>query len=48
MTWDDETEDIIVMAIVKEITGQVKKQMEQTQALRDALAQAEYSYSSCC
>ncbi len=43
MTWDDETEDIIVMAIVKEITGQVKKQMEQTQALRDALAQARHA-----
>ena len=43
MTWDDETEDLMVMAILKEITGQVKKQMEQTQALRDALAQAQHA-----
>ena len=43
MTWDDETEDIMVMVILKEITGQVKKQMEQTQTLRDALAQAQHA-----
>ena len=34
MTWDDDTGDIMVMVVAKEITGQVKKQMEQTQALR--------------
>jgi len=43
MTWDDETEDIMVMVIMKEITSRVKKQMEQTQALRDALAQAQHA-----
>lgn len=37
MTQDYETEDIMVMVVSKEITEQVQKQREQTQALQDAL-----------
>lgn len=43
MTWDDGTGDIMVMVVTKEITGQVKKQREQTQALQDALLQAQHA-----
>ena len=43
MTWDDDTGDIMVMVVAKEITGQVKKQMEQTQALQDALLEAQHA-----
>ncbi len=43
MTWDDDTGDIMVMVVTKEITGQVKKQREQTQALQDALMQAQHA-----
>lgn len=43
MTWDDDTGDIMVMVVSKEITGQVKKQMEQTQALQDALMEAQHA-----
>lgn len=43
MTWDDDTGDIMVMVVTKEITGQVKKQLEQTQALQDALMQAQHA-----
>lgn len=43
MTWDDATGDIMVMVVTKEITGQVKKQKEQTQALQDALMQAQHA-----
>lgn len=43
MTEDDTTHDIMAMVIVKEITGQVKKQREQMQALQDALMQAQHA-----
>ena len=43
MTWDDDTGDIMVMVVTKEITGQVKRQMEQTQALQDALLEAQHA-----
>ena len=43
MTRDDITSDIMVMVVVKEITGQVKRQMEQTQALQDALMEAQHA-----
>lgn len=43
MTRDDETGDIVVMAVLKEITEQVQKQREQTQALQDALLQAQHA-----
>ena len=40
MTRDENTNDIMVMVISKDITEQVKQQREQTQALQDALMQA--------
>ncbi len=43
MTRDSGTDDIMVMVVIKEITGSVKKQMEQTQALQDALMQAQHA-----
>lgn len=43
MTRDYDTNDIIVMVVSKEITEQVKKQREQTQALQDALLQAQHA-----
>lgn len=43
MTKDTDTEDIMVMVVTKEITGAVKKQKEQTQALQDALSQAQHA-----
>ena len=43
MTRDTDTEDIMVMVVTKEITGAVKKQKEQTQALQDALSQAQHA-----
>ena len=41
MTRDDDTGDIMVMVVSKDITFQVRKQREQTQALQDALMQAQ-------
>ena len=41
MTRDDGTGDIMVMVVSKDITEQVRKQREQTQALQDALMQAQ-------
>ncbi len=41
MTQDDTTGDIMVMVLSKDITSQVQKQREQTQALQDALIQAQ-------
>lgn len=41
MTSDDDTNDVMAMVIIKEITGQVLKQREQMQALQDALMQAQ-------
>jgi len=43
MTRDDETRDILVMVVMKEITESVRKQKEQTQALQDALMQAQHA-----
>ncbi len=43
MTQDDSSGDIIVMVVTKDITEQVKKQMEQTQALQEALMQAQHA-----
>ena len=43
MTKDDQNGDIMVMVIAKEITESVRKQKEQTQALQDALMQAQHA-----
>ena len=43
MTRDNDTDDIMVMVVSKEITEQVRKQREQTQALQDALMQAQHA-----
>ncbi len=43
MTRDDITDDILVMVVTKEITESVRKQKEQTQALQDALMQAQHA-----
>lgn len=43
MTRDENTGDIMVMAVSKDITAQVRKQHEQTQALQDALMQAQHA-----
>lgn len=41
MTCDEDTGDLIAMVVSKDITEQVRKQREQTQALQDALMQAQ-------
>ena len=43
MTRDEETGDIMVMALSKDITEPVRKQKEQTRALQDALIQAQHA-----
>ncbi len=43
MTQDNDTGDIMVMAVSKEITEQVRRQREQTKALQDALMQAQHA-----
>ena len=43
MTRDRDTKDVMVMVIMKDITPQVKRQREQTQALQEALLQAQHS-----
>ena len=43
MTRDDSTGDIMVMVVSKDITEQVREQREQTQALQDALMQAQHA-----
>lgn len=43
MTQDDDTQDIMVMVVIKNITEQVKKQKEQTLALKEALMQAQHA-----
>ncbi len=43
MTKDYDTDDIMVMVVGKEISDSVRKQMEQTQALQDALMQAQHA-----
>ncbi|MCM1308006.1 MAG: response regulator [Butyrivibrio sp.] len=46
MTRDDNTRDIMVMVVSRDITAQVRKQREQTQALQDALMQAQHANSA--
>ncbi|MCM1159034.1 MAG: response regulator [Bacteroidales bacterium] len=46
MTRDEQTEDIMVMVVSRDITAQVQKQREQTQALQDALMQAQHANSA--
>lgn len=43
MTKDENTNDIMVMVVSKDITAQVQKQREQTQALQEALMQAQHA-----
>ncbi len=43
MTRDYDTNDIMVMVVAKDITESVKAQREQTQALQDALMQAQHA-----
>lgn len=43
MTKDRDTNDIMVMVVSKDVTTQVQKQREQTQALQDALIQAQHA-----
>ncbi len=43
MTQDEDTGDVIAMVVSKDITEQVRKQREQTQALQDALMQAQHA-----
>ncbi len=43
MTRDEDTGDLIAMVVSKDITEQVRKQREQTQALQDALMQAQHA-----
>ncbi|MCM1430715.1 MAG: response regulator [Muribaculaceae bacterium] len=46
MTHDEQTGDIMVMVVSRDITVQVQKQREQTQALQDALLQAQHANSA--
>ena len=46
MTRDDRSGDIMVMVVSKDITAQVQKQREQTQALQEALLQAQHANSA--
>lgn len=43
MTCDEDTGDLIAMVVSRDITEQVRKQREQTQALQDALMQAQHA-----
>ena len=43
MTKDDDTGDIMVMGVTRDITSNVIKQREQTKALQEALAQAQHA-----
>ncbi len=43
MTRDDDTGDIMAMCVTKEITESVRRQKEQTEALQDALMQAQHA-----
>ncbi|MDE6433491.1 MAG: response regulator [Lachnospiraceae bacterium] len=43
MTRDEDTGDVMVMVLSRDITEQVQKQREQTQALQDALMQAQHA-----
>ncbi|MCM1045132.1 MAG: response regulator [Candidatus Gastranaerophilales bacterium] len=43
MTRDEQTGDIMVMVVSRDITAQVQRQREQTQALQEALMQAQHA-----
>ena len=43
MTRESDTNDIMVMVVARDITESVRKQKEQTQALQDALMQAQHA-----
>lgn len=43
MTQDYDTDDIMVMVVTNDITEQVQRQREQTQALQDALMEAQHA-----
>ena len=43
MTRDDDSGDVIAMMVSRDITETVRKQREQTQALQDALAEAQHA-----
>ena len=43
MTRDNDTDDIVVLVVTRDITESVKAQREQTQALQDALMQAQHA-----
>ena len=43
MTGDENTGDVMVLVISKDVTEQVRRQREQTQALQDALMQAQHA-----
>lgn len=43
MTRDEDSGDIIAMVVSRDVTDQVRKQREQTQALQDALMQAQHA-----
>lgn len=43
LTCDEDTGDIIALVVSRDITEQVQKQREQTQALQDALIQAQHA-----
>ena len=43
MTQDTDTSDILVMVVIKETTERVRRRMEQTKALQEALMQAQHA-----
>lgn len=43
MTREDETGDVMVMVVTKDITEQTRRQQEQTEALKEALLQAQHA-----
>ncbi len=43
MTQDEDSGDIMVMAVIKDITAQVREREEQTHALQEALLQAQHA-----
>lgn len=43
MTREDETENVMVMVVTKDITEQIRQQQEQTEALKEALLQAQHA-----
>lgn len=43
MTQDDDTGDIMVLVVTRDITEQVRQQRQQTQALQEALMQAQHA-----